>query len=61
MMMTLDRSHLVSITSSIFLRLSGRASERMSVLAEAQNCPTRSRIVSQSAVKVGKEAREVRC
>ena len=61
MMMKEDGFYLVSITSSMFLRLSGRASERMSVLAEAQNCPTRSRIVSQSAVKVGKEAREVRC
>ena len=52
---------LVSITSNMFFRLSGRASARISVLAVAQNCPTKSRIVSHRAVKVGRLDKGPRC
>jgi len=45
---------LVSITSNIFFRDSGSASAKMSVLAVAQNWPTKSNIVSHSALNVGK-------
>ena len=53
---TKNWSHLplVSMTSNMFLRLSGRASARMSLLAAAQNWPTRSNMESHSAEKVGR-------
>ena len=53
---TKNWSHLplVSMTSNMFFRLSGRASARMSLLAAAQNWPTRSNMESHSAEKVGR-------
>ena len=50
-----------SITSSMFLSDSGRASDRMSVAAVWQNWPSRSSMVSHRAAKVGREARGPRC
>ena len=52
---------LVSITNNMFFNDSGRASARRSVLAVAQNWPIRSRMVNQSAGKVGRLARGVKC
>ncbi len=52
---------LVSMTSSMFLRDSGRASARRSEAAVSTKWLIRSRMVSHSAVKVGKEESGPRC
>ena len=49
------------MTSSMFLRLSGRASASRSELAVDTNWAKKSRMVSQRAVKVGREESGPRC